>query len=91
MQHEQVKHEIDGFDPELVDDELNDVKLYRDIYQNINKLLNFAAGRLITPLEELQKKNYIHLLDRIKPLAKQHEVLRLTPNNSTLTSHQRPV
>ena len=65
-QHEKVSHAIKGHQPELVVDEIKDVKIYRDIYQNINGLVNFAAARLTTPLAELQKQNYTQLLDRIK-------------------------
>jgi hypothetical protein len=78
-------------DPLTVLNEHRHVKLYRDIHQNINELVNFAAGRVMAPLAELQKQGYTQLLDRIKPLAKQHEILRQIPDNNILTSHQRPV
>ena len=67
-QYGKVKQEIQELEPELVVDEINDVKLYRDIYQYINELLNFAAGRVTTPLAELQKQNYTPLLDSISPI-----------------------
>ena len=65
-QHDNVKDDIQDLDQALVVDEINDRKLFRDFYQNINELLNFAAGRLTTPLAELQKQNYTQLLDCIK-------------------------
>lgn len=51
----------------MVLDEYRHVNLYRDIYQNISELLNFSAGRLTTPLEQLRAQNYTQLLDRISP------------------------
>ena len=67
-QFETTKDKLKKYDPLIVQDEHKRVKLYRDIYQNINELVNFAAGRVTTPLAELQKQNYTPLLDRISPL-----------------------
>lgn len=44
------------------------LKIYEDIYREINKLMSFAGDMKITPLAELEKKNYSPLLDRIKPI-----------------------
>ena len=73
-QHDNVKDDIQDLDQALVVDEINDRKLFRDFYQNINELLNFAAGRLTTPLAELQEQNYTQLLDRIKPAKLESDV-----------------
>lgn len=69
-QYEKIKLEIKDFDSELVVDEINDAKLYRDISQKINEIVKFAADRVTTPLAELQKQNYTQLLDRIKLVEK---------------------
>lgn len=62
-----LKARLDGRDPIDFIEEQNQVKWYRDIYQNINELLNFAVGRVITPLEQLKEQHYSQFLDRIKP------------------------
>lgn len=67
--HETAKARLANHDPSVVLDEYKHVNLYRDIYQNINALLNFAAGRLTTSLEDLQANSYDQLLDSIRPLS----------------------
>ncbi|WP_394808521.1 toll/interleukin-1 receptor domain-containing protein [Nitrosomonas sp.] len=58
---------LKGRDPIVFTKEYEQVEIYRDVYQNINKLLNFAAGRVTTPLEQLRKEDYAQLLDLIQP------------------------
>ena len=67
-QFEAAKNELKDHDPLLVLDEHEEVKLYRDIHQNINELMIFAAGRLTTKLAELKAQDYAQLLDRIQPI-----------------------
>lgn len=59
---------LKGRDPAVFIDEHKRVKYYRDYYQNINELLNFAAGRLTTPLGQLKQQNYAPILDKISLL-----------------------
>jgi hypothetical protein len=63
---------LKGIDPKLVLNEHQQIKLYRDISQNINELLNFAKDRVTTPLPQLKQKNYAQLLDLIAPIV-QHD------------------
>ena len=56
-----------GRDPTVFIEEQKRVKLCRDIYQNINELINFAANRLTTPLDQLKEKQYAQILDKINP------------------------
>lgn len=48
-------------------DERKDLKLYKTISKNINKLHNFSADRISTPLAELRKQAFTQILDRIRP------------------------
>jgi hypothetical protein len=64
-----AQDKLNNRDPKTVLNQHKQAKLYQDFYQNIDELLNFAAGRLATPLTELQKQNYAQLLDRIKPVS----------------------
>jgi len=66
---EEARLELSQHDPLDVLEEFSDPKLYRDIQQNISKLLNFAAGRLTTQTTDLKEKNYAPLLDKIRSLA----------------------
>lgn len=66
--YESTASSLQGRDPTVVMDEHKRVKHYRDYYQNINELLNFAAGRLTTPLDQLKQQNYAQILDKIGPL-----------------------
>jgi len=59
---------LKGRDPLVITKEYEQVEIYRDLYQNINKLLIFAAGRVTIPLEQLRKQGYAQLLDRISPI-----------------------
>ena len=65
---EATESSLRGRDPTVFIDEHKRVKHYRDYYQNINELLNFAAGRLTTPLELLKQQGYAQVLDKISPL-----------------------
>ncbi|MBK8815873.1 MAG: toll/interleukin-1 receptor domain-containing protein [Methylococcaceae bacterium] len=65
-QYETAKSALAGIDPAVVVEEQKRVNLYRDIYQNINELVNFAANRVTTPLVTLKQQDYAPLLDRIK-------------------------
>lgn len=60
-----AKSKLNGRDPTLFIEEFNQIKLYRDVSQNINELLNFAAGRLTISVELLRAQNYVQILDRI--------------------------
>ena len=62
------KQNLKKHEPEDVKDEYDRVDIYRDIYQKINKLLNFAANRLTTPLDQLNAQHYIQILDKISSL-----------------------
>ena len=66
--HREEESKLVGLDPKLVLNEHKQVQLYRDISQNINDLLNFAAVRVTTPLTALQNQNYAQLLDCIRPI-----------------------
>lgn len=61
-----LKARLDGRDPVDFIEEQKRVKWYRNIYQNISDLLNFVAGRVITPLEQLKEQHYTQLLDHIR-------------------------
>lgn len=64
-EHETLKTKLVGRDPTLQIEEFKKLNLLRDISQNINELMNFAAGRLTTPLADLQGQDYAQLLDQI--------------------------
>ncbi len=66
---ELTQDKLKKYDTLTVQSEHRHVELYRDIYQNINKLVNFAADRVTHSLTELQEQNYAQLLDRIKPVS----------------------
>ena len=66
---ELTQDKLKKYDTLTVQSEYRHVELYRDIYQNINKLVNFAADRVTHSLTELKKQNYAQLLDRIKPVS----------------------
>jgi hypothetical protein len=74
-QFEAAKADLADRDPLLVLDEHEEVKLYRDIHQNINKLVKFAASRLTKSLADLKAQNYAPLLDNIAPLLPDHTQL----------------
>ncbi|MGR9053555.1 MAG: toll/interleukin-1 receptor domain-containing protein [Gammaproteobacteria bacterium] len=59
------KKDLAGFDPKVVLKEHEQAKLCRDIYQNIDEILHFAADRVTTLLPKLRKENYAQMLDRI--------------------------
>jgi TIR domain len=63
----QEKAKLASYDPLSVIPEQRRVKIYQEIYQKINEILDFAADRLTTPLVVLHAQNYTQLLDRIKP------------------------
>ncbi|MCP5251081.1 MAG: toll/interleukin-1 receptor domain-containing protein [Burkholderiales bacterium] len=65
--YESAKSKLAGRDPTVFIEEHKRVKLCRDIYQNINELINFAASRLTTPLDQLKAQQYSQLLDQIRP------------------------
>lgn len=62
-----LEGKINGHHPADVVEEINSLKLCRDISQNINALMNFVAERNITKLEDLKQHNYTQLLDTIAP------------------------
>lgn len=67
-EHDKIRKLLEGRDPALFVEEFKKANLLRDISQNANELMNFAAGRLTTPLEQLKAKQYAQLLDLICPL-----------------------
>jgi len=62
-----LKSLLDGRDQEKYIEEVKQLKLYKRLSDDINELLNFAAGRVTTPLEQLRKESYAQLLDLIQP------------------------
>jgi hypothetical protein len=67
-EHEKIRQLLDGQDASLFVEEFKKANMLRDISQNANELMNFAAGRLTTPLKQLKAKQYAQLLDPICPL-----------------------
>lgn len=65
---QQERAKIEGIDPLLIQEEIKHVELYRNITQDINKIMNFLAKILITPLTVLSSENYARLLDGIAPI-----------------------
>ena len=65
--YEGAESKLAGRDPTVFIEEHKRVKLCRDIYQNINELINFAANRLTTTLDQLKAQRYTQILDRIQP------------------------
>jgi hypothetical protein len=63
--HEKSQANVAGLDPAVVIEEHRLVALYRDIYQNINEIMNFAADRVMYKLSDLQAAAYAPLLDKI--------------------------
>lgn len=66
-EHAKIRKLLEGRDSALYVDEYEKANIIRDISQNASKLMNFAAGRLTTPLAELRAKDYAQLLDSIQP------------------------
>ena len=67
-QHQEITELLDGVDPALLGKEYERANMIRDISQKCNELINFAAGRLTTPLADLKARQYSQILDRIKEL-----------------------
>lgn len=67
-EHDKIRELLKGRDPALFVDEFKKANMLRDISQNANELMNFAAGRLTTSLDQLKAKHYVQLLDPISPL-----------------------
>ena len=65
-QFETFRDKLNGRDPLAVKTEYDQLELYRDLSEQINRIVNFARDRLTTPLAELQKQNFTQFLDRIK-------------------------
>lgn len=78
VEHEKIRELLKGRDLALFVEEFKKANMLRDISQNANQLMNFAAGRLTTPLEQLKASNYAQLLDPINSLHK---------TSSSYTSH----
>ena len=83
-EHAKIRKLLEGRDPALFVDEYEKANIIRDISQNASKLMNFAAGRLTTPLVELRARDYAPLLDGIQ--AKQVS----TPAGSSSKPEQPP-
>ena len=66
--YEEVTRLLEGVPPTLVAKEHEQAKIIRDIYQNANDLMNFAAGRMTTPLVNLQTQRYAQILDQIQEI-----------------------
>ncbi len=86
-QFETAEDKLKKYDPLSVSGEYKHLKLYRDIYRNINEILNFAAGRVTTPLAELQKQNYEQLLADLSPINTSNQENK----NNTPNQHHLPV
>jgi len=67
VKYESANSKLTDRDPTVLIEEYKRIKLYRDIYQNINELINFSANRLTTPLDQLKAQQYSQILDRIHP------------------------
>jgi len=52
-------------DPSLFVEEFKKLKLLRNISQEANDIMNFAAGRITTKLSELRDQQYAQILDQI--------------------------
>lgn len=65
-EHAKIRQLLEGRDPALYVDEYERANVIRDISQNASKLMNFAAGRLTTPLAELRAQDYAPLLDSVQ-------------------------
>lgn len=65
--YEAAESKLAGRDPTVFIEEHKRVRLCRDIYQNINELINFAANRLTTPLDKLKAQDCAQILDQIRP------------------------
>nr|CAA6819064.1 MAG: Unknown protein [uncultured Thiotrichaceae bacterium] len=64
-EHDKIKDLLDGVDPALLGKEYERANMIRDIGQNASDLVNFAAGRLTTPLVDLRAQQYAQVLDKI--------------------------
>jgi hypothetical protein len=67
-EYAKVRSSLEGVDPALIGKEYEKANIIRDISQNANELMNFAAGRLNTSLAELRARDYAPLLDSIQQL-----------------------
>lgn len=56
---------LKGRDPSLLVEEFKKLKLLRNISQEANDIMNFAAGRVTTKLSELRDQQYAQILDQI--------------------------
>ena len=65
-EHKKLENLLAGRDPSLFVDEFKKLNMLRDISQNANALMNFAAGRLNTPLLDLRAQSYAQILDKIQ-------------------------
>lgn len=65
-EHEVLEKALEGRKPALFLEEFEKLNMLRDISQNVNKMMNFAAERLITPLLDLRAKQYVQILDQIQ-------------------------
>ncbi len=82
--HNEISRLLDGRDPTLYVKEIEKANMLRDISQNANKLMNFAAGRLTTPLDQLKAQNYAQLLDCIQPIQSLADKAELVPDEDFL-------
>lgn len=65
-EHQKLKDTLTGRDPSLFVEEFEKLNMLRDIAQNANKMMNFAADRLTTALPDLRAKQYAQILDKIR-------------------------
>jgi hypothetical protein len=76
-EHQEIRRLLDGQDPSMYVEEIKKANLLRDISQNANEMMNFAAGRLTTPLADLKSKGYAQILDIIHYPAEKSILLSL--------------
>ncbi|MEZ5537534.1 MAG: SUMF1/EgtB/PvdO family nonheme iron enzyme [Thiolinea sp.] len=65
-EYAKVSASLAGVDPSLIGKEYEKANIIRDISQNANELMNFAAGRLNTSLADLRTRDYAPLLESIQ-------------------------
>lgn len=67
-QYEEIRGLLEGEDPTLVGKLYERAKMIRDISQKCDEMIDFAAGRLTTPLIDLKTAQFSQILDQIKVL-----------------------
>lgn len=76
-EHDKIKGLLEGVDPALIGREYEEANRIRDISQNVSDLMNFAMGRLMTPLVDLRAQDYAQILDQIRMPVNQSGLVNL--------------